>query len=103
MEASICSTAAILGSLLDFVDVTHIDIFFCASILSTATNLGSLIFIEVDDARLPVRLVADAPLLRFFTCEDATRIGFDRITAECVVALALFRINYYGILLGKRF
>ena len=102
MEASICSTAAILGSLLDFVDETHIDIFFCASILSTATNFGSLIFIEVDDDRLPVRLVAD-PLLRFFTCEDATRIGFDRITAECVVALALFRINYCGIWLEDKF
>ena len=92
MEASICSTAAILGSLLDFVDDTHSDIFFCASILSTATSFGSLIFIEVDDARLPVRLVAD-PVLRFFTCEDATRIGFDRIYVEWAVAFDLFRIN----------
>ena len=102
MEANILSTAAILGSLFDFVEVTHIDIFFCASIFSTATNLGSLIFIELDDDRLAVRLVVD-PELRFFTCEDATRIGFERIAAECAVALALFRISYCGILLEKRF
>ena len=101
-EANIFATASILGSLFDLVEVTHIDIFFCQSIFSTATNLGSLIFIELDDDRLAVRLVVD-PELRFFTCEDATRIGLDRITAECVVALALFRINYYGIQLGKRF
>ena len=92
MDANIFSTAAILGSLFDFVEETHIDIFFCASIFSTANNFGSLIFIELDDDRLAVRLDVD-PVLRFFTWEDATLIGFDRITAECVVALALFRIS----------
>ena len=81
LEAKIFSTAANLGSLLDLVEVTHIEFFFCANILSTATSFGSFIFIELDDDLLPVRLVVD-PVFRFLMCDDATLIGLERITAE---------------------
>ena len=80
--------------MLDLVEVTHMEFFFCANILSTATSFGSFIFIELDDDLLPAKLVVD-PVLRFLMWEDATLIGFERITAEWAVAFAWLRIRVY--------